>query len=438
MSESSKPIGRPPAFSYQKSKALLRSSGAALHCDSVSLSKIVDRYGTPLYVYSASAIRERLHIFDQAFQDIRHTICYSVKANSNLSIVRMLAKAGCGFDVVSGGELQRVLTAAPRAAKSVVFSGVGKTSEEMQLALRSGILLFNVESEGELYTLAQAAQHLKKTANVALRVNPDVDAKTHPYISTGLHEHKFGIPFRLALSLYAQAARMPRLNVCGVSVHIGSQITSADPFAEAMQRVAELVRKLRSAGHTIKYVDAGGGLGISYGDAEKTDFHSQVSSYAAALTRHLRNLEVQLLLEPGRAIVAPAGALITRVLYVKENDGKRFVIVDAAMNDLVRPALYKAFHEIVPLSLRVDATTRSYDVVGPICETGDFFARNRELPEPKPWDLLAILDTGAYGMALSSNYNSRPRGAELLVDGTKVRVIRRRETLADLLRPEKV
>jgi diaminopimelate decarboxylase len=407
-----------------------------LHCDSVPIPSLAKRVGTPFYLYSASTIRQRLKTFDEAFRGIPHTICYSVKANSNLSLLQMLADSGCGFDVVSGGELERVLTASPRAAKSVVFSGVGKTSQEMELALRSGILLFNVESEGELKVLSETAERLKKTANIALRVNPDVDAETHPYISTGLHEHKFGIPIRLARRLYAEAAKMRRLRVCGVSVHIGSQITTAAPFAQAMQRIAELVRDLRRDGHRIIYVDAGGGLGISYERGDLSQFPQQASRYAEALTSPLRPLNLHLLLEPGRSIVGPAGALVTRVLYVKQNDGKRFIIVDAAMNDLLRPALYKAFHEIVPVQSSNNAIRQVYDVVGPICETGDFFARERKLPRAAEGDLLAILDAGAYGMALASSYNSRPRAAEVLVDGKSVRVIRRRETVKDLLRQE--
>ncbi len=407
-----------------------------LHCDSVPLPHLVKRYGTPLYVYSASAIRQRLRTFDAAFRGTPHTVCYSVKANSNLAVLRLLESLGCGFDVVSGGELQRVLTAHAGAAKRVVFSGVGKTPAEMELALCSGILLFNVESDSELQELARAAARFRKTANVALRVNPDVNAETHPYISTGLHQHKFGIPIGDARRLYRDAARIPWLRVTGVSVHIGSQITNPSPFAEAMQRVADLIRELRSDRHKIQYVDAGGGLGISYEKSEMDTFREQAKKYGDCILGPLRKLNIHLLLEPGRAIVGPAGALITRVLYLKRNNGKRFIITDAAMSDLVRPALYKAFHEIVPVDLKAGSESHTYDVVGPVCETGDFFARDREFPEPREGDLLAILDAGAYGMVLSSNYNTRPRAAEVLVDGKKVRLIRRRETVEDLLRPE--
>ncbi len=425
--------GRPPAFVYRKNKG---QSSAELHCESVSLTRLAAELGTPLYVYSANTIRQRLKAFDRAFRQVPHTVCYSVKANSNLSILRLLAKLGCGFDVVSGGELERVLRADRRAAKKVVFSGVGKTAEEMRAALKADILLFNVESESELALLAESAVRLKKLARVALRVNPDVSAETHPYISTGLHQHKFGVPVQQACGLYAVAAKAKYLRTAGVSVHIGSQITDVSPFAAAMERVAELIRALRAEGHQIQYVDAGGGLGIAYRDENLPELADQATAYANALTAPLRGLKLHLLLEPGRSIVAPAGALLTRVLYRKTNNGKKFLIVDAAMNDLIRPSLYQAYHEIVPLDGAPNSTEIT-DLVGPVCETGDFFARDRELPVVKEGALLALLDAGAYGMALSSNYNTRPRAAEVLVDGGKTKLVRRRETLADLLRAEK-
>lgn len=375
--------------------------------------------------------------FDQAFGKAAHTACYSVKANSNLSILRLLAELGCGFDVVSGGELERVSLAAPKAVKNVVFSGVGKTSEEMRLALRAGILLFNVESEAELQTLAETAAQLKKIAPVALRVNPDVPAETHPYISTGLHQHKFGIPIEQARGLYRKAAESRFLSVQGVSVHIGSQITDMTPFTDTMKRVADLVRMLRTDGHTVKYVDAGGGLGIRYQGFGEPDLVSAMRKYARALLAPLSKLKVHLLLEPGRSIVAPAGALLTRLIYKKTNGPKQFLVVDAAMNDLLRPSLYKAYHEIVPVNSWSNSCAEEVvDVVGPICETGDFFARERSLPNQNEGDLLAILDAGAYGMVLASNYNTRSRPAEILVDGKAVKVIRRRETTADQLRME--
>lgn len=438
MSGRSNSGGRPPAFTYREQIKPLRGGRpvTVLNCESVPIPALAERYGTPLYVYSGPAIRERLRTFDRAFRGIPHSICYSVKANSNLAILRLLHQAGCGFDVVSGGELQRVLTVNRRAARQVVFSGVGKTAAEMELALKSNILLFNVESESELARLADTAALLKKTANIALRVNPDVNAETHAYISTGLQQHKFGIPISTARRLYAEAGRTRWLRVAGVSVHIGSQITSPGPFAEAMERVAELVRALRGDCHRIEYIDAGGGLGIPYEHSESDDFSKRAERYANAVTKPLGKLKVHLLLEPGRAIVGPAGALITRIIYLKQNNAKRFIITDAAMSDLLRPALYKAFHEIVPVKPTPSASAQTYDVVGPICETGDFFARDRELPEAGEGDLLAILDAGAYGMVLSSNYNTRPRAAEVLVDGKTARIIRRRESFGDLIAAE--
>jgi diaminopimelate decarboxylase len=399
------------------------------------MTDLARRFGTPLYLYSARTIHERYEQFDRAFDDVSHTVCYSVKANSNLSLVRLLAKKGAGFDIVSGGELQRVLAADRKAAKKVVFSGVGKTRAEITDALKVGILLFNVESESELEALAECGAQLRKHAPFALRVNPDVAAETHPYISTGLHKHKFGVPIAAARPLYSQAAKESYLRVCGVSVHIGSQITDATPFGEAMSRVAELVRQLRSDGHKIDYVDAGGGLGISYENA-KADFDAQVRQYAKILTAPLRGLGIRLLLEPGRSIVGPSGALLTKVIYKKSNNGKRFFIVDGAMNDLIRPALYGAHHEILPV-VRNRGPKEASDIVGPVCETGDFFARNREMRGVQEGDLLAIMDAGAYGMALASNYNTRPRPAEVLVAGRTAKLIRKREKISDLLRAER-
>jgi diaminopimelate decarboxylase len=378
-----------------------------------------------------------LEAFETAFRSVTHTICYSVKANSNVSILRLLVRQGCGFDVVSGGELERVLAADRREAKNIVFSGVGKSRAEMTAALKAGILLFNVESESELCALAECAARVRKEARVALRVNPDVAADTHPYISTGLHKHKFGVPIGNARALYAKVAGTPYLKVAGVSVHIGSQITDVAPFAEAVARVADLVRELRADGHSVDYVDTGGGLGIPY-QGVGLEFAEYVAEYARAVTKALRGLDVHLLLEPGRAIVGPAGVLVTSVLYRKENDGKRFLVVDAAMNDLIRPALYGAYHEIVPVvrPTGVSAKKETVDVVGPVCESGDFFARDRELPRVEEGDRLAILDAGAYGMALASNYNTRPRPAEVLVSGKSVKVIRRRERVRELYSAE--
>ncbi|MGH9492467.1 MAG: diaminopimelate decarboxylase [Terriglobales bacterium] len=448
---------RSPAFRYRRS---------ALHCEAVPLATLAERFGTPLYVYSRAAVVGRYRAFDRAFRNQPHTICYSVKANSNLSLLRLLAGLGAGFDVVSGGELERVLAAAPRAARRIVFSGVGKTAAEMDAALRAGIWLFNVESEGELELLAERAARLRTRARVALRVNPDVPVDTHPYIATGQRQHKFGVPMSRARALYRRAAREKYLEVAGVSVHIGSQILSTAPFSAALKRVAGLVRALRADGHRVEYVDAGGGLGIEYrhspveaGDspALSGDFQARAAAYARAILRPLRGLNVHLLLEPGRALVGPAGILLSRVLYRKSSGRRRFLVLDAAMNDLMRPALYGAYHEIVPVVCHPERVRQSYsladeskdpysrqdsraervDVVGPICETGDFFAHNRRLPALQEGDLVALLDAGAYGMSLASNYNSRPRPAEVLVSGRSARLIRRRETPADLMRPER-
>ena len=430
---------RPPGFVFrQQRKGLLRrKTEVVLQCEDVPLPPLAERYGTPLYVYSATAIRERLAALDDAFRDVPHTVHYSVKANSNISILRLLAREGCGFDIVSGGELERVLVADRRAASKIVFSGVGKSREEMRAALKAGIQLFNVESESELWALAECATRLRTVARIALRVNPDVAADTHPYISTGLRKHKFGVPIARARDLYAKASGARYLKIVGVSVHIGSQITDVEPFGEALHTVAHLVRELRIDGHRIAYVDCGGGLGIPYQE-QGLRFEAYVARYARAVASPLRGLNVHLLLEPGRLIVGPAGVLLTTVLYRKENDGKRFLIVDAAMNDLIRPAFYGAYHEIVPVvqAEKSPASTEIVDVVGPVCESGDFFARDRTLPRVDEGGLLAVLDVGAYGMALAANYNSRPRAAEALVSGKSVKLIRRREKIRDMYSPE--
>jgi diaminopimelate decarboxylase len=415
--------------------------GTSLRCDGVSVEELARRFGTPLYVYSASHITERLRLFQTAFSSVPHLVCYAVKANSNLAILELLAKQAAGFDVVSGGELERVLAADRNAAERVVFSGIGKTAPEMDLALRAGILLFNVESEGELELLTERAAKLCKRARIALRVNPDVFAETHPYISTGMREHKFGIDIRRAREVYRKAGKY--LEASGVSVHIGSQIRSAEPFGAAAKRVAKLIRELRKDGHAIRYMDAGGGLGIEYHADRPFDAEEKVRLYAEALIPVAESVGgLTLLLEPGRFLVAQAGALVARVLYVKKNGRKTFVVVDAAMNDLIRPALYQAHHEIVAVTQnrgsRGQGSRRMVaDVVGPVCETGDFFARDRKLARVEPGDLLAILDAGAYGMSLASNYNSRPRAAEVLVEGRRARLIRRRETVANMLAAER-
>jgi diaminopimelate decarboxylase len=362
-----------------------------------------------------------------------------MKANSNLNILKLLAGLGAGFDIVSGGELQRVLKADKRAAGRVVFSGVGKTEPEIDAALRAGILMFNIESESELHTLARRAATLKKKARVAFRVNPDVAAATHAYISTGLHEHKFGVPVDTARELYKLAAKERWLDVSGISAHIGSQIMDVTSFNEAVTRLVDLLRELRGAGLKLRYVDAGGGLGIHYhrqAEADRTPFAERARTYAQAITGALKGMRAHVIVEPGRSIIGPSGVLLTRVVYRKQNNSKRFVVVDAAMTDLIRPSLYGAYHEIIPVRCMENEPAGPCDVVGPVCESGDFFARNRDLPNVQEGELLAILDAGAYGMSLSSNYNSRCRAAEVLVDGKKVRVIRRRETMQDLWQNE--
>jgi len=425
--EGAQPASRP--FHYQS---------RTLRCDGVALDALAERFGTPLYVYSAGQIRQRFGLFQQAFAGRAATICYAVKANSSLAILRMLAELGAGFDIVSGGELERVRRANGKALKRVVFSGVGKQVWEIDAALKAGILLFNVESEAELALLAARAEALGVRARFALRVNPDVFAETHPYISTGLREHKFGIEIGLARAIYRKAARWRWLDAAGVSVHIGSQIRAVEPFAAALGRVAGLVGELRNDGCDIRYVDAGGGLGIDYSDppeAPKFDPARKVKDYAAAVNQAMAGLDAHLLLEPGRFVVAQAGGLLTRVLFVKRNGSKTFVITDAAMNDLIRPALYQAHHEILPV-VRPGRATAVVDVVGPVCESGDFFAHDRALAKVKPGELVLLLDAGAYGMAQASNYNTRARPAEVLVDGADVKLIRRRETLKDLFAPE--
>ncbi len=419
-----------------------------LFCDRVSLARLVREYGTPLYVYSAANILERVQMFADAFVGMRATLCYSVKANSNLSILRLLAGAGAGFDIVSGGELERVRQAAKPCLRRVVFSGVGKTAAEIDAALAAQILVFNVESPAELDLLEQRARHLRKRAPVAMRVNPDVFAATHPYISTGMTAHKFGVAIGDATALYQRAARSAYLVPTGVSVHIGSQIRVTEPFGQALQRVWELVRELKSShGIRIQHIDAGGGLGVSYDDAPGTgkiredvqpfDPKTAVLEYAQHIRTALAGFDGELLLEPGRFIIAQAGALLAQVLYTKRNGSKTFVVTDAAMNDLIRPALYQAYHSILPLRRDQKRPSVVVDVVGPVCETGDFFARDRELPALEAGDSIALLDAGAYGMSLSSNYNSRPRAAEVLVEGNRHRLIRRRETMRDLLVTER-
>ena len=409
---------------------------ARLTCDGADITALAEQFGTPLYVYSATQISARAGMFQTAFADVPHTVCYAVKANSSLAILKMLAAQGCGFDIVSGGELERVLRAGgPEVASRVVFSGVGKTADEMDAALHADILQFNVESIPELELLSQRAAALGKIARIALRVNPDVNAETHPYISTGLSAHKFGVSIVLAREVYARAAAMPHIQPVGVSVHIGSQIRQVEPFAEALAKTLSLVEQLRADGLDIRYVDAGGGLGIEYAD-KPFNAAEQVAQYADALKQAWGSIDAHLLLEPGRFLVGQAGALVTCVLYRNANGDKRFVIVDAGMNDLIRPALYQAHHEIVPVIRNGSATNETADIVGPVCESGDFFARSRTLQQTEQGDLIALLDAGAYGLSLSSNYNTRVRPAEVLVENGEGRLIRRRETYDELFAPE--
>jgi diaminopimelate decarboxylase len=401
-----------------------------LHAEQVPLSSLAERYGTPCYVYSRATLERHWHAFDRAFADRPHLVCYAVKANSNLAVLNVLARLGSGFDIVSVGELERVLAAGGDPAR-IVFSGVGKREDELRRALEVGIRCFNVEVPGELDRLNRIAGQMGVKAPVSLRVNPDVDAKTHPYISTGLKENKFGIDIQEALHHYRRAADLPNLRIAGIDCHIGSQLTSVAPFIDALDRVLMLADHLREEGIDIHHLDIGGGLGIRYRD----ECPPEPADYAAALASRLAGTDYEILLEPGRAIVGNAGILLTRVEYLKSNRLKAFAIVDAAMNDLIRPALYEAWQEILPVRPSEAAPKRVYDIVGPVCETGDFLGKGRELSLTEG-DLLAVRSAGAYGFSMSSNYNSRPRPAEVLVDGDKARLVRKREAVSDLFRDE--
>jgi diaminopimelate decarboxylase len=403
-----------------------------LYCDQVPLDAIARAAGTPCYVYSAQSILDAYHSYTAAFTGIPHSICFAVKANSSLGVLSLLAKAGAGFDIVSGGELFRVLKAGGDPSR-VVFSGVGKTAQEIEYALNNGIHSFNCESETELALIDALAGRLGKRANFALRVNPDVDASTHPYISTGLKDHKFGIDIADAEGVYSRALHFTNIEARGVSCHIGSQMLDIDPMLEAAAKVIELLERLRAQGHDITDLDLGGGLGIAYKPADQP---SAIATFADRIRPLIEKTGARLMLEPGRSIVGPAGVLLTRVLYRKRSPKKEFVIVDAAMNDLIRPTLYHAYHEIIPLR-KCGRKTIHADVVGPVCESGDYLAKGRDLPGVLPGDFLAICTAGAYGFVQASNYNSRPRPAEVLVEGSTWRVIRERENLEDLLRGEK-
>ncbi|HFB83500.1 diaminopimelate decarboxylase [Thermosulfuriphilus ammonigenes] len=401
-----------------------------LYCENVPVGEIIEKFGTPCYIYSLATLERHYQAFDQAFSSVGHLVCYSVKANSNLAILAALARLGAGADIVSGGELYRAIKAGIPASR-IVFSGVGKTEAEIEAALKSDILMFNVESLQELELIGQMASRMGKEARVALRINPDVDPQTHPYISTGLRKNKFGLPLDQALEGYRLAREMPGLSPVGVDCHIGSQITELSPFLDALKRVKEFISQLEEEGIKIRYLDLGGGLGIPYRD--ETPPHP--TYYGQALVKELKGLPYTLILEPGRVIVGNAGILVTRVLYTKDTGEKRFVIVDAGMNDLARPSLYGSYHEIVPVR-REERETVVVDVVGPICESGDFLARERPLPEVAPGDLLAVMSAGAYGFVMASNYNSRPRPAEVLVKGDQFYLVRERESYDDLIRGE--
>src|SRR5437016_2096062 len=399
------------------------------YCEQVPLAGLAHRVGTPAYVYSSQAILDNCRAYCEAFGDLPHTVCYSVKSNSSLAVLRLLANAGAGFDIVSGGELYRVLAAGGDPAK-VIFSGVGKTAAEVEFALSKGIHSFNCESEAELALIDAMAARLGVKADFSSRVNPDVDAVTHPYISTGLSQHKFGIAIAQASQVYEHSRQFRNLAAEGVSCHIGSQILDPSPILEAVDKVLALAAALRAQGHPIKHLDLGGGLGVAYHAAEEAP---QIRSFVECLRACVKASGLRVMVEPGRSIVGPAGVLLTRVLYRKRNGAKEFIVVDAAMNDLIRPSLYKAHHEILPLRKNTLPPVK-VDVVGPVCETGDFLARDREMANAMPGDYLALCTAGAYGFALSSNYNARRRAAEVLVEGSAWRIVRQRETYEDLVR----
>lgn len=402
-----------------------------LHAEQVPLADIAEQYGTPCYVYSRAALTGGFRQFSDALQGREHLICYAVKANANLAILNVFARLGAGFDIVSGGELQRVL-AAGGDAKKVVFSGVGKTVAEMRLALEADILCFNVESAAELDRLNEVAASMGKTAAISLRVNPDVDAKTHPYISTGLKQNKFGVAYTEAIALYRKASGLKNLRITGMDCHIGSQLTETSPFIAAVEKILLLVDALEAIGIVLEHLDLGGGLGICYQD----ETPPAIADYIAALLGALQGRTQKLILEPGRVLVGNAGVLLTRVEYLKPGEEKNFAIVDAAMNDLMRPALYDAYHGILPV-VREEYAVQNYEVVGPICETGDFIGHSRDLGIA-PQSLLAVMSAGAYGMSMSSNYNTRPRAAEVMVDGAAVHLVRERETVVQLFAGERI
>jgi diaminopimelate decarboxylase len=403
-----------------------------LFAEGVPVRKIAEQYGTPLYIYSYTTLLRHFKAYDEAFNDFPHIICFAVKANPNSAILRLFARNGGGADIVSGGELYSARKAGI-PGRRIVYAGVGKTVDEIKLALRSKILMFNVESENELREIDRVAGIMKVKAPVALRINPDIDPETHPYITTGLKKYKFGIPIEDALEYYRLASKLNHINVIGMHKHIGSQITKVSPFVDALKRILMLIDDLNAQGVAVKYLDIGGGLGISY----KDETPPVPKDLAKNLIPLLRGRNLTLIMEPGRSIVGNAGILVTRTLYLKSGPEKEFIIVDAGMNDLLRPSLYEAYHQIIPV-VRNKRDTAKFDVVGPICESGDFLARERELRKVKQGEYLAVMSAGAYGFSMSSNYNSRPRAAEVLVKGKEHYLIRTRETYSDLVRNEKI
>ncbi len=406
--------------------------GDELYCEDVPVRLIAEKIGTPCYIYSHATLSHHFMVFDSAFKDVEHLTCYSVKANSNVAILKLFGSMGGGMDIVSGGELYRARKAAI-APDRIVYSGVGKTVEEIDFALREKILMFNIESTQELEQINRRAEAMNTRASISLRINPDIDPNTHPYISTGMKKNKFGISIDAALKTYEKAKSLKNIEILGLDCHIGSQLTDVSPFVDALKRLRSLIERLRQAGVHIRYLDLGGGLGIVYDQEAPPQPHE----YARAILRELQDIDCTLIFEPGRVIVGNAGVLVTKVLYTKRSQSKNFVIADGAMNDLVRPSLYGSYHYIQPV-VRSQKETEIVDVVGPICESGDFLAKDRGLPMPAAGDYLAVMSAGAYGFSMSSNYNSRPRAAEVLVKGGQYFVIRQRESWEDLVRPEAI
>jgi diaminopimelate decarboxylase len=403
-----------------------------LHCEGMAIESVAEKVGTPFYLYSYHTLVRHFTVFDQAFRGIPHLVCFSAKANSSLALLRLFTSLGGGIDIVSGGELYRALKAGADPRK-IVFSGVGKREDEIEYALKTGILMFNVESSQELQSIDKVAGRVGKKAPVAIRVNPDIDPKTHPYISTGLKKNKFGIDILRAPMAYQMASQLPNLQVIGIDCHIGSQLVEIEPIVEALKKLKRLVQDLRKEGMVIQYLDLGGGLGITYADEEPP----HPIEYASSILEEAKGFGCTLVLEPGRVIVGNAGVLVTRVLYLKENEEKKFMIVDAGMNDLVRPSYYGSFHQVLPVKQNHGEELVT-DVVGPICESSDFIAKDRRMPKVEPGELIAVMSAGAYGFSMSTNYNSRPRVAEVIVRDDQMFVIRQRESYEDLIRGENI